>query len=97
MRCDHRSDEDVRALFERVRAESRDLSELEKRISEIQLSRDRFMLCYATRGWRGTDEDRSIIYQIRKDGFDGPVIREAGVCFTTDTWRPDDGGGSGRE
>ena len=54
----------------------------------IQLSRDRFLFLFATRGWRGTDEDRSIIYQLHKDGFDGDVIQEGMVSQTREDWEP---------
>lgn len=45
----------------------------------IQVSRDRWLLLYATKSWRGVDDDRSIVYQLRKKAPDGPVIKE-GFC-----------------
>jgi hypothetical protein len=53
----------------------------------IQVSRDRWLLLYATRGWRGVDDDRSIVYQLRKDSPDGPVIKE-GMCARAGEWEP---------
>lgn len=54
----------------------------------IRLSRDRFLLLYATRGWRGVDEDRSIIYQIRAGAFNGRVLKEGLLAATSDDWDP---------
>lgn len=45
----------------------------------IQVSKDRWLLLYATKSWRGVDDDRSIVYQLRKGAPDGPVIKE-GFC-----------------
>lgn len=42
----------------------------------IPLSRDRWLIVYATRGWSKVDDDRSIIYQVRKEAPDGPVLKE---------------------
>lgn len=52
----------------------------------IQVGRDRFLMVYATRGFRGVDEDRSIVYQLRAGGYDGPVIREGFVARAADDW-----------
>src|SRR6266550_1368330 len=54
----------------------------------IRLSRDRFLFIYATRGFRGIDEDRSIIYQVRSEGFDGPVLKEGLLAASIDDWDP---------
>lgn len=54
----------------------------------IQLSKDRFLLLYATRSYRGSDDDRSIVYQIRQDGFAGRVIKEGFIARTRDDWDP---------
>ena len=54
----------------------------------IRVSRGRFLLLYATRGFRGIDEDRSIIYQLRAGGFDGPVLKEGLLARSADDWRP---------
>src|SRR5688572_19777501 len=43
--------------------------------SGIQVSRERWLLLYATRGFRGVDDDLSIIYQLRQGGPDGKVVR----------------------
>jgi hypothetical protein len=42
----------------------------------IQLAKNRFLVLYATRGFRGIDDDRAICYQLRSEGFDGPVLKE---------------------
>lgn len=54
----------------------------------IQLSKDRFLVLYSTRSSRGDDDERSGIYQLRADGFDGPVIKEGWICRTRDDWDP---------
>jgi hypothetical protein len=59
----------------------------------LRLSRDRFLLLYATRGWRGVDEDRSIVYQVRAGGFDGLVLKEGLLARSVDDWDPLGDGG----
>ncbi|MCB1103381.1 MAG: hypothetical protein H7A44_08240 [Opitutaceae bacterium] len=54
----------------------------------IRLSKDRVLLLYATRGWRGVDEDRSIIYQVRLGGFTGPILKEGLLAQSRDDWDP---------
>ncbi len=54
----------------------------------IRLSKDRVLLLYATRGWRGVDEDRSIIYQVRLGGFTGPILKEGILAQARDDWDP---------
>jgi hypothetical protein len=54
----------------------------------IRLSRDRFLVLYATRGWRGVDEDRSIIYQVRAGAFNGVILKEGILARTADDWDP---------
>jgi hypothetical protein len=57
-----------------------------------QLSADRWMLIYATRGWRNVDDDRSIIYQVRADGPDGEILTEGRLRRSIDHWDPDGAG-----
>ncbi len=72
----------------------------ERRIDDVypghgngcQLSADRWMLIYATRGWRETDDDRSIIYQLRADRPDGRIVREGRLRKSIDDWDADDDG-----
>ncbi len=52
----------------------------------IQISATRFLLVYATRGFRGVDEDRSVVYQLRRDAYDGPVLAEGFVARAADDW-----------
>lgn len=52
------------------------------------LSADRWLILYATRGFRGIDDDRSIIYEVRADRPDGPVLREGRLAQASDDWRP---------
>ena len=42
----------------------------------IQLSKNRWLIIYATRKFRGTDDDASIIYQVREDTPDGKLLKE---------------------
>lgn len=54
--------------------------------SGIQLARDRFLVLYATRGIRCLDDDGSIVYQVRADGFDGRLLREGFLARRIDDW-----------
>ena len=54
----------------------------------IQVSARRFVLLFATRGYRGGDDARSIIYQVRDGGFDGPVLSEGRLVRTLNDWDP---------
>lgn len=54
----------------------------------IQVSQDRFLVVYATRGYRGGDDDLSIVYQLRAGALDGPVLAERMVASTRNDWEP---------
>ena len=54
----------------------------------IQVSRDRWLLVYATRGFRGVDDDRSIVYQVRRGAPDGPVLKEGMLACADADWDP---------
>lgn len=56
--------------------------------NSIRLSRDRWLVVYATRGWRGLDDDRSVVAQIRSGSPIGPLVRERCLAQTTDDWDP---------
>lgn len=56
--------------------------------SGLQLSRDRWLIVYATRGFRGVDDDLSIVYQVRRDAPDGTVLKEGFLARTRDDWDP---------
>ena len=47
-----------------------------RQANAIQLSAARWLVLYATHGYRGVDDERSVIYQVRRDGPDGPVLKE---------------------
>src|SRR5690606_31154349 len=36
----------------------------------------------------GTDDNTSAIWQLRKDGFDGPIIKEGMLVQSVDDWYP---------
>lgn len=55
-------------------------------INAAQLSRNRFMLLYSTRGWRGGDDNCSIIYQIRDGAYDGPLVSEGRLAESIRDW-----------
>ena len=57
-------------------------------INGCQLSQDRFLLLYTSRGWRGTDDNTSVIFQIRRDAYDGPLIKEGRLTRSIDDWDP---------
>src|SRR5436305_7937166 len=42
----------------------------------IQAAKQRWLIVYYTHGFRGVDDERSIMYQIRRDGPDGPLVKE---------------------
>ncbi len=54
----------------------------------IPLSRDRWLIVCSTRGWQGVDDERSIIYQVRKDTPDGPILREGWIARSIFDWDP---------
>ncbi len=54
----------------------------------FQLSRDRWLFVYTTRSYRGNDDERSGVYQLRQGGIAGPVIKEGWLCRTCDDWDP---------
>ena len=56
--------------------------------SGIQLARDRFLVLYSTRGVRCHDDDGSIVYQVRAQGFDGPVLHEGFLARRIEDWDP---------
>ncbi len=55
----------------------------------IQLSRQRWLVVYSTHGYRGVDDERSIVYQIRRDASDGAVLKEGFLVRTLNDWKPD--------
>ena len=57
-------------------------------ISGLLLAHDRWMILYSTRGVRGHDDEHSIMYQIRADCVDGPVLREGVIDQGCDDWEP---------
>ena len=54
----------------------------------IPLSKDRWLLIYATRGWRCADDDMSIVYQIREHTPVGPVLKEGMLRQALTDWDP---------
>lgn len=54
----------------------------------IQLSADRWLVIYNTRGFRGNDDHRSVVYQVRADAADGPVLSEGYLDRQVMDWDP---------
>ena len=52
----------------------------------LQASRRTWLLLYATRGWRAVDDDRSIVYQLRRGAPDGELVKEGLLAASTDDW-----------
>lgn len=56
--------------------------------SGIQVSRDRWLILYQTHGFRGVDDERSIVYQLRRGAPDGPVVKEGFLARAQADWHP---------
>ena len=54
----------------------------------IPLARDRWLIVCSTRGYQGVDDERSIIYQVRKDTPDGTILREGWIARSIFDWDP---------
>jgi len=72
----------------------RDMGIMPMHPNAIQVSQNRFLVFNGTFSLRGTDDQRSILVQIRKDSYDGPVIRERVLAHSVDDW---DALGDGRQ
>ena len=53
-----------------------------------QLSRDRWFWLYQTRGFEGIDAEHSVLYQLRRDAPDGPVMTEGRLAQFRNDWDP---------
>lgn len=54
----------------------------------LQLSRDRWFVFFNTRGFRGNDDHRSVVYQVRADHPRGKVLSEGYLDRQTMDWDP---------
>lgn len=54
----------------------------------LQLSVDRWLIVYSTHGYRGVDDERSIVYQIRRDAANGAVLKEGFLSQGRADWFP---------
>lgn len=54
----------------------------------LLLSATRWLVIYSTHGYRGVDDERSIVYQVRADGPTGRVLKEGFLARTSDDWLP---------
>ena len=57
----------------------------------IPVSQRRWVIVYATRGYRFMDDDRSIVWQLRQDAPDGPVLKEGFFSQAVGGWNPKGG------
>lgn len=55
----------------------------------IPVSENRWLLVYATRSFRGNDDDCSIVYQLRENRPDGKLIREGVLAKAINDWQPE--------
>lgn len=53
-----------------------------------QLSKNRFILFVSMLQFRGTDDNTSAVWQLRKDGYDGPIVKEGVLVKSIDDWYP---------
>ena len=54
----------------------------------IQIGSARWLVVYSTHGYRGVDDERSIVYQIRRDAPDGKVLKEGFLARAVSGWLP---------
>lgn len=58
------------------------------RTNGLQLSRDRWLLLFNTHGFRGSDDCRSVHYQLREGRPDGRIITERVLSPSLENWDP---------
>lgn len=56
----------------------------------LQLSCDRWLVIYSTHGYRGVDDERSIVYQVRAGAPNGAVLHEGFLSRGREDWFPPD-------
>src|SRR5687767_5372932 len=54
----------------------------------IRVSRTRWLILYATRSFRGVDDDRSILWQLRDRSPAGPLLSEGPFATSVNDWDP---------
>lgn len=55
----------------------------------VQASQKRWVIVYTTHGYRGVDDERSVIYQVRRGSPDGPVLKEGFLARAVADWKPE--------
>jgi hypothetical protein len=55
----------------------------------IQAARERWVIVYTTHGYRGVDDERSVIYQVRRDAPDGTLLKEGFLARADADWKPE--------
>jgi hypothetical protein len=56
----------------------------------LQVSRNRWLIVYETRGFRGVDDNRSIVYQLRKSTPFGSKLSEGYLDKSINDWSSSD-------
>ncbi len=69
--------------------ETRNNDVVPRHANAIQLSATRWLVIYSTHGYRGVDDERSIIYQVRRDAPDGTVLKEGFLARGIADWKPE--------
>ncbi len=72
----------------RLEGESKANDHVPAQHNTIQMSQDRWFIIYETRSFRGSDDNRSVIYQVRKDTPDGQVLSEGCLDKSDQDWDP---------
>ncbi len=78
----------------RLAGETKDDEVFPAQHNTVRLARDRWLVAFNTRGFRGNDDHRSVVYQVRGDTPDGPVLSEGFLEGPSMEW---DAVGDGRK
>jgi len=54
----------------------------------LRVSQDRWLVLCNTRGFRGVDDERSVVYQLRSGGPDGTLLKEGFLSRAIEDWDP---------
>lgn len=54
----------------------------------VQASKNRYLIVFATRGFCGIDDERDVVYQLRADSPDGPILQNKFLAKNLDHWQP---------
>lgn len=54
----------------------------------LQASANRYLIVFGVRGFAGVDDERDIIYQLRADAPDGPILKQDFLAKNVQDWDP---------